>query len=117
MTNFQKLFLIILSIFILSSLFLFNQFLNNQKQVKKDELSFKEKQQKISDCKYLLSQGEDILHKQQKISSEADALYKVDQSESTRQYSDEQGERVLRFLSNYVKQSTKCREFLLRTGY
>lgn len=117
MTKFQKLVLIMVLIFGLSVLFLTNRFLQNQEQIKKDEFSFKEKQQKISDCKYLLSQGEKLIQKQAKLDVEADALYKIDPSENTQQWAKEQNERTYRFLSNYVEQSTKCKEFLLRTGY
>lgn len=54
MTVFQKLIIIILIILIGISGF----YIYRQEQIKKDEFSFKEKQQKISDCKYLLANEE-----------------------------------------------------------
>lgn len=47
-------------IFGLSVLFITNQFLQSQEQIKKDELELQKTQKQISDCKYLLA-NQDLL--------------------------------------------------------
>ena len=116
MATFQKLLLVSIFLFGLSSLLLFNQFLKNQEQIKKDELEFQRTQQRISDCKYILSKGEDLVKEQSKIAGEAGVLYKVDPTESNRLFHKEELERFRRMLSDVVDSSKDCRDLLSRLG-
>lgn len=106
MTIFQKLIIMTLIIFGSSGMFFFSQH-------KKDELEFQKLQQKVTDCKYLLSNKDKIKRPVGEILDEWESALETKAIEDLEEVRQQESS----ISSKYLKSAASCREFLLQTGY
>lgn len=93
-------------------------YLYHQEQIKKDELSLKAKQQKFSECKYLLDNKELILAKDIKRAREARNLYDLDpNNKEYKEYRDYNSNILVKSNVEYEKSADNCRDLLRKLNY
>jgi len=117
MTTFQKLILLLVTLFSISTLFLFSQFSKNQEQIKKDELVLKEQQQKVSECKYLLSNEKTLFEDEERLVSRLKARLDADpNSELYRKTYQSVNRDYVLHLVEYIESEDNCRDLLRQLG-
>lgn len=117
MTNFQKLIVIIA----VSAIGIAGFYLYRQEQIKKDELVLKERQQKVSECKYFLNNKDLIIKKESEdLDTAISALLRKADSEEKRKrldaFYEKTADAFLKAKKEYEKSADDCRDILRRLG-